>query len=111
MLRVRPRVTAAAVCTATAPWRARSSAAVCFPVGQRAGRRRAVSANLASRDSEFRTLLGFEHLEVGVGHLGQPSIVDAAGVRLDDGLVDGHGAGRRDGAYIVDGLRNLHPWR
>ena len=39
--RVRPPDSAAAACTATARWRARSSAAACSPAGRRAGPRRA----------------------------------------------------------------------
>ena len=34
-----------------------------------------------SRESELGAGLRLEHLEVGVGHLGQPAVVDAAGVR------------------------------
>ena len=57
-----------------------------------------------------RALFG-QHLEVGAGHLAEPPVVDAAGLRGDDGLVDGHRPGRRHRPQVVDRLGDLHPRR
>ena len=109
----RPPDSAAAACTATARWRAHSSAAACSPAAPRAGPPRAIPPRRPrpSRESEFGAVLGLEHLEVGVGHLRQPAVVDAAGVGLDDRLVDRDRAGRCDGTQKVNGLRDFHPRR
>ena len=51
-----------------------------------------------------------QHLEVGVRHLGEPAVVDAACIRGDDALMDGHRPGRRHRPQVVDRLGDLHPW-
>ena len=60
----------------------------CIFSGRAAGGARGDSATPAELASEIGAVLGFEHLEVGVGHLREPAVVDAARVRLDDRLVD-----------------------
>jgi FAD binding domain len=109
--RVRPPVSAVGECTATARWRGLSSVAACSPAVPRGGQPPATRPRIPRRGLKFRTLLRFEDLEVGIGHLGQPPVVDPAGVGLDDRLVDGHRARRRHRPQVVHGLRDPHPRR
>ena len=83
----------------------------CVFSGRAAGRAAAARDTRLECAQKSVPLLGFEDLEVGVGHLGQPAVVDAAGVGVDDRLVDRHRVGRRHRPQIVDGLGDLHPRR
>jgi hypothetical protein len=85
-----------------------------------ASRRRIARCGLKSCDSASarakrrialegdRAFLG-QHLEVGAGHLGESTVIDASRVRSDDPLVDRYRARRCHRAQVIDGLGNPHP--